>query len=92
MKIDDEREMVGGVVRQPRVDDAGMANSTGPRTNALSSEASGQYAGNERNRDRGFVICVKPWWANGFLARVLSQSLKSPTIKVGKWADSRKRA
>src|SRR5271167_4162290 len=55
--------------------------STGPRTNALSSEASGQYAGNERNRDRGVVTCAKPGRGNLLLARVWVQSLKSPTFR-----------
>ena len=89
MEVDDERQVVGGVAGQPRVGDPGVADLDGPRTNALSSEATGQYAGNERNRDRGAVTCWKPCRANGPRASVLRQSLKSPTIRVGRCADSR---
>ena len=56
----------------------------GPRAKALSSETTGQYAGNERNRDRGAVTWKKPCAANGPRARVFSQSLKSPIIIVGR--------
>jgi hypothetical protein len=52
MKVDDEREMVGGVARQPRVDDAGMADLNRAADERLSSEASGQYAG-ERESGTG---------------------------------------
>ncbi len=60
MEIDDERQMVGGVASQREWTMWAWRTSNGPRTKALSSETTGQYAGNERNRERGAVTCAKP--------------------------------
>ncbi len=47
-------------------------------------------AGNERKCEAAPVTCSNACLANGPCASVLRQSLKSPTISVGRWADSRK--
>ena len=57
--------------------------------NALSSEPIGIHAGNERNRPKGDVACVMPRCPKSPRASVFRQSLKSPTINVGKWSASR---
>ena len=92
MEIDDERQVVGGVAGQARVDDPGVADLERTAYERL-VERDDRPVGRERAepgpRRRDLHEAMS---ANGPLASVLSQSLKSPTISVGRCADSRKRA
>ena len=66
--------MVGRDAGHRGVDDAGVAASSGPRTNALSSERTGKLAGNERNRARGGDL-LEAVAGEGAAPSVLRQSL-----------------
>ena len=84
VEVDHQRQVVGRVAGQRRVDDPGWRTSTGPADERL-VERGDREVGRERPEPRpGAVTWWNPWPANGPRARVFRQSLKSPTIRVGR--------